>query len=147
DRKAGEAQATVDFFVNDMLGAARPENKTRGTPTVDDVLAAADRAVARRFGDKPLLEASIRHTMAETYRSLAQLAGARRHAERAVALREKYLGPDHPDTLRSVLLLGRILHKMDLAAEARPLVERALEARRRTLGPDHPETVETLALF
>ncbi len=69
---------------------------------------------------------------------------ARHHFERALAIRERALGSDHPDTAESLNNLA-ILHRVsgDLAAVG-PLHARALAIRERMLGPDHPRTAESL---
>jgi tetratricopeptide (TPR) repeat protein len=58
----------------------------------------------------------------------------------ALAIREKALGPEHPDTAESVSNLAA-LHALrgDLAG-ARPLYERALTICEKALGPEHPYT-------
>ena len=62
------------------------------------------------------------------------LAGARPLYERALAIREKALGPEHPDTATSLNNLAKsLLLKGDLTG-ARPLYERALAIGGKTLG-------------
>ena len=65
--------------------------------------------------------------------------------ERALAIREKQLGPEHPDTAESFNNLAVLLHnyRRDLAA-ARPLCQRALAIREKQLGPEHPDTAASL---
>ena len=65
-------------------------------------------------------------------------AGARPLIERAVAIREKVLGPEHPDTAVSLSNLAILLQAQGDLAGARPLYERALASRsgkRPPLGP------------
>jgi tetratricopeptide (TPR) repeat protein len=69
---------------------------------------------------------------------------ARPYYERALAIVEKALGPDHPDTARSLNNLGYLLQAMGNLAEARPYYERALAIREKALGPDHPDTALSL---
>jgi tetratricopeptide (TPR) repeat protein len=82
--------------------------------------------------------------------ALAAYAEARQLCERALAIRERVLGPEHPDTAASVSLLGGVLWAQVDYAGARPLVERALAIRERGLGPDDPRTaanINNLALL
>ena len=62
----------------------------------------------------------------------------RQMAERALAIRERTLGPLHPDVATSLISLGvqRTL-EADPAA-AKPLLERALAIREAAFGPGHP---------
>jgi tetratricopeptide (TPR) repeat protein len=72
------------------------------------------------------------------------LAAARPYYERALAIREKVLGPDHPDTAVSLNNLGNLLQAMGKLAAARPYYERALAIREKALGPDHHDTAQSL---
>ena len=72
--------------------------------------------------------------------ALAAYAEARTLFERALAIWEKELGPDHPDTASSLNNLGYLLQAQGDLAGARPLYERALAIREKALGPDHPAT-------
>jgi CHAT domain-containing protein len=62
---------------------------------------------------------------------------ARPHYERALAIREKALGPDHPDVATSLNNLAHLCRRTGRFAEARPLYERSLALIERTHGPDH----------
>jgi tetratricopeptide (TPR) repeat protein len=74
----------------------------------------------------------------------AAYAGARPLYERALAIREKALGPEHPDTATSLNNLALLLLAQGDLAAARPLYERALAIREKVLGPDHPYTATGL---
>ncbi|MBK9052966.1 MAG: tetratricopeptide repeat protein [Chloroflexi bacterium] len=75
---------------------------------------------------------------------IGQYAAARPYYERALAIREKALGPDHPDTAGSLNNLGFLLQAMGDLAAARPYLERALAITEKALGPDHPDTARSL---
>ena len=69
-----------------------------------------------------------------------RLLESRHVSERAVALAERTLRPDHPTTARALkYLAGACLDLGDLA-EARSLSERALATAERAYGPAHYET-------
>jgi tetratricopeptide (TPR) repeat protein len=69
-----------------------------------------------------------------------ELVEARPCYERALAIREKALGPDHPNTALSLNNLGALLQAMGDLQGARPYFERALAIFTARLGPDHPHT-------
>jgi tetratricopeptide (TPR) repeat protein len=72
------------------------------------------------------------------------LTGAREREERALAARERILGPEHPDTLTTLQnLAGTLLAQGDLAG-ARERYERVLAAYEHIQGPEHPDTLRTL---
>ncbi|NIW93870.1 MAG: tetratricopeptide repeat protein [Phycisphaerae bacterium] len=68
------------------------------------------------------------------------LAGARPYYERALAIDEKVLQPDHPDTAIDLNNLGMLLQAMGDLAGAKPYYERALAIKEQVLGAEHPAT-------
>ncbi|GIV22265.1 MAG: hypothetical protein KatS3mg023_4016 [Armatimonadota bacterium] len=71
-------------------------------------------------------------------------AAARPLYERVLAICERSLGPDHPDTVQSLTNLAGVLEAQGKYAAARPLYERVLTIVERNLGPDHPQTAASL---
>jgi hypothetical protein len=110
--EAAIARAVNDFLQRDVL------RQVESVPQFTDefvgdakltVKEALDRAAARigeRFRDEPLVEAAIRVVIGEAYRSLAEDQSAVPHLERAFELRQKHLGPNHPETLASMSTLA-----------------------------------------
>jgi tetratricopeptide (TPR) repeat protein len=64
---------------------------------------------------------------------------ARAFFERALALREKALGPDHPDVAASLNGLGVVAELQGKYEDARDFLERALAITETALGPNHPD--------
>jgi len=64
----------------------------------------------------------------------------RGHAEHALALAEKNLGPEHVQTGACLSHLATLLRDQGDLAGARPLFERALAICEKALGPEHPDT-------
>jgi tetratricopeptide (TPR) repeat protein len=76
--------------------------------------------------------------------ALAAYAQARPLKERALEIREKVLGLEHPHTAKSLNGLALLLWDQGDLAGARPLHERALAIREKVLGPEHPDTAMSL---
>jgi len=74
----------------------------------------------------------------------AQYVEAEPLFRRALEIRERVRGPDHPDTARSLNNLATLYDSQGKLTEAEPLYRRALEIRERVLGPDHPDTATSL---
>jgi len=74
----------------------------------------------------------------------AAYAQARPLFERALAICEKALGPEHPDTAGILNNLALLLHEQGDLAGVLPLYERALAVREKALGPEHPATASSL---
>ncbi|MCA3364778.1 MAG: ATP-binding protein, partial [Roseomonas sp.] len=70
--------------------------------------------------------------------ALAAYAAARPLFERALAIRETALGPDHPQTVISLNNLALLLQAQGDLTGARPLYDRALAIKEKALDPDHP---------
>ena len=85
-----------------------------------------------------------RNNLASLLQDQGDLAGARPLFERTLAISERALGPDHPDTAGSLNNLAGLLQEQGDLAGARPLFERALAISERALGPDHPDTATSL---
>ena len=63
---------------------------------------------------------------------------------RALAIRERALGPDHPATAQSLNNLALLYRDQGRLAEAEPLWQRALAIFEQALGPEHPLTALSL---
>ncbi|MCI0599607.1 MAG: tetratricopeptide repeat protein [Beijerinckiaceae bacterium] len=72
--------------------------------------------------------------------ALAAYGQARPLQERALAITETALGPEHPDTAASLNNLAALLSSHGNYASARPLQERALAICEKVLGAEHPHT-------
>jgi tetratricopeptide (TPR) repeat protein len=82
--------------------------------------------------------------------ALGAFAQARPFYERALALREKRLGPDHPDTAETLNNFALSLREEGNYEAARALLERALAINEKAFGPEHAATatsVNNLALL
>ncbi|KAL1997361.1 hypothetical protein VTN49DRAFT_3963 [Thermomyces lanuginosus] len=77
-----------------------------------------------------------------------QLLGQYREAETmhlwALQGREKFLGPDHPDTLAILDSLGIVLERQGQYERAETMFRRVLERRAKFLGPHHPNTLDSV---
>ena len=108
-------------------------------PHLVDVAAAAVAGTGDERGAAELCTAAGR-----ALRTAGDLRAARPWYERALAVRERVLGPADPDTAESLNNLGGLLWDQGELAAARRLLERALAVRERVLGLDHPDTAEGL---
>ncbi len=77
-------------------------------------------------------------------RMVGEYSAARPYLERALAIREHVLGPEHPNTAQSLNNLSTLLQAMGDLAGARPYFERALAIYERGLGPEHPDKATSL---
>jgi tetratricopeptide (TPR) repeat protein len=76
--------------------------------------------------------------------TLIAYAQARSFCERALRIREKVHGPEHPETALSLESLGDACLQQGDMAGAQSFYERALRIREKVLGPEHPDTAKSL---
>ncbi len=84
------------------------------------------------------------NNLAQLYVNQGRYAQAEPLHKRSLAIREKALGPDHPDVALSLNNLARLYHHQGLYAQAEPLFRRALAIREKALGPEHPDVATSL---
>ena len=70
------------------------------------------------------------------YLDQGKLADAEPLLKRALTIREKALGADHPDVATSLEALGWLYAKQGKLAEAEPLLKRAISTYESTLGAE-----------
>jgi tetratricopeptide (TPR) repeat protein len=64
--------------------------------------------------------------------------------ERAQAIFEKALGPEHLKVATNLTNLAALYYTQGQYAKAEPVFERVLAIRERVLGPEHPEVAKSL---
>ena len=122
---------------------------------------------AQHFKNWPLCDRLLLHSMAVTahmehHGIVFELAGdllnntggylneRARYSEaeqlhrRALAVREKALGPDHPDCALSINNLAVVCESQGRYGEAEPLFARAFAINEKVLGSEHPRTATSL---
>src|SRR5260221_14137851 len=65
-------------------------------------------------------------------------------AKEELDLREKALGPEHPDVATSLNNLAELYLDHSRYAKAEPLLKRSLAICEKTLGPKHPDVATSL---
>jgi tetratricopeptide (TPR) repeat protein len=64
--------------------------------------------------------------------------------KRSLAIREKALGPDHPDVAISLNNLAALYFKQGRYVDSEPLFKRSLAIWEKALGPHHPNIAKSL---
>ena len=149
-RAQQEAKAVNEFLEGDLLAkagaSAQSDSITKPDPELK-VRTALDRAAARiigKFAGQPLVEASIRHTIAKAYLDLGLFSEAEKHMTRSIELRRRALGVEHPVTLNTLNNLGQLYWRAGDNAQGEKILSPLLQVERRVLGERHPDTVSTM---
>jgi serine/threonine protein kinase/tetratricopeptide (TPR) repeat protein len=144
------AKAVNSFLVSDLLRQAdsRAQADAKVAPNPDlKVREALDRAgekVGTRFESQPLTEAAVRDTIGSAYTGIGDYVKAALHHERALQLRKRMLGAEHPSTLTSTNNLAATYWFQGKYAEAGALYTQTWEIRKRVLGAEHPDTLMSM---
>ncbi|MFO0697725.1 MAG: tetratricopeptide repeat protein, partial [Nitrospira sp.] len=76
--------------------------------------------------------------LAELYRTQSVYAQAEPLHQRALAIREQVLGPDHPAVAQSLNNLAELYRTQSVYAQAKPLYQQSLAVYLVSLGIEHP---------
>ncbi|MBS0194115.1 MAG: tetratricopeptide repeat protein [Proteobacteria bacterium] len=109
------------------------------------LLVPAIHAIDRKFRDQPLVDASLRQALADSYAALGLFDQAMPLQERALALRRHVSGDSDIDTAASMQAMGTLLKMQGKPEQAEPWLRKALAIRRRVLGENHRDTLASLA--
>jgi Tfp pilus assembly protein PilF len=82
--------------------------------------------------------------LATAYKDERRLDEAEALFRKALAARERILGPAHRDVAMALNNLGVLLRDRRQLVDAQAMLERAAEAWEHTLGPDHPQVAAGL---
>ena len=103
------------------------------------------RAVARSTGDS-LTQALALSQLGHLLMNQGKYNDAWESHRQALELREKVLGPEHPDVASSISNLAGAAWWMGRYDEAVEKAERAVTLQSKALGPAHPEVMKTLII-
>ena len=142
-RVAQQAEEVTALAV-DLIRAADPHH---GTADVDEVSLAQlhfELGRAEKLAGQPLVQARLFDALGQVFVSVGEQQVGRNLLERTLGLRQKVLGPNHPDVVDSLDHLAEALEAQGELRAAEDLYRQAL-ARERILFPlDHPRRARTL---
>jgi serine/threonine-protein kinase len=144
DAKEAETRAVLNFVETKVIAAARPKGLNGGLGpgvTVRTALEAALPFVAQSFIDRPLIEARLRMTLAESYFELRDLKAASDQYSAARAIYARLLGPDDRDTLNAANGLADCYDALGRGLDAARLLEEIVATRTARFGRDDIDTL------
>jgi tetratricopeptide (TPR) repeat protein len=138
-----EAQAAVERAIADSAVALNAKGIPAAVlPLLPHLRHATDVALKREDAQAATLANELGYCLHVMF---ADYTTARVLYERALAIREQVLSPNHPDMGQSLNNLAGVLDDGFGDYEgARKLKERTLEIYEQVLGPDHPDTARAL---
>jgi tetratricopeptide (TPR) repeat protein len=145
ERARHEATIITDFLYEDVFEVFDGWDRGGQQITIKEFLDAASEKVSDKFGDMPLLEASIRKRLGDLYLKVDALDEAENHLRRSLEIFTCQVGRNDARTIEVVDLLGQMYWGRWQYQEAEKYLYEALPSKRRLLGDDHPNTLETMA--
>jgi serine/threonine protein kinase/tetratricopeptide (TPR) repeat protein len=145
--REAETKVVLEFVEDRVFAAARPERQAGGLGhdvTLRRAVEAALPFVEKSFTNQPLIEARLRMTLGQSFWYLGEAKMSADQCQIARLLYSKYLGPDHPDTLRSMHNLARSYAALGRLAEALQLGEETVALQKARLGTDHRDTLRSM---
>jgi non-specific serine/threonine protein kinase/serine/threonine-protein kinase len=135
----------ITAFMTNMFKVSDPSQARGNTITAREILDKASKDIDTELTKDPELQAQMLNVMGTVYFDLGLYQRAQSLLGRAVDLQRHVLGPESPDTLRSMSGLAMTLYHQGQYANAEKLERQALDVQRRRLGPEHPDTLLSLA--
>jgi serine/threonine protein kinase/tetratricopeptide (TPR) repeat protein len=147
EQREVETKAVLDFVEHKVFAAARPEGQEGGLGhevLLRKAVQAALPFVEKSFTGQPLIEARLRMTMGTSFLYVGEAKTAIEQYQAARQLYTEHLGPDHPDTLKSMVNLATSYVDAGRTQEALKLREQTLQLTKAKLGPDAPDTLMSM---
>ena len=140
---APPALLTALQWVNDAMPRDTGDVRTWpvAVPLLPHAVFTATAAAAR---DLPTPTARLLNECALLLKTQANYPAAEPHYRRALALTEKHLDENHPETAICLNNLATLLQATNRLAEAEPLMRRALAIDEASFGKDHPNVARCL---
>src|SRR5713101_1206540 len=131
----------ITDFMTGMFTVSDPSEQRGNSITAREILDKASNDIKTGLAKDPETQAQMMHVMGDVYEKLGLYPRAQALQQQSMEIRQRVLGPEHPDTLTSMNDLALDLDDSGHYAEAEKLEREALDISRRVLGPEHPDTL------
>jgi eukaryotic-like serine/threonine-protein kinase len=142
-RERDRADRIADFMTG-IFVVSDPSERLGNSVTAREILDNASKEIGTGLSKDPGLQAQMMHVMGKAYMMLGLQTQAQALFDHSIEVGSGSLGPDNPETLRTMRDLSWTLFQQGRLAEAEDLERRLLERQRRVLGPDNPDTLGTM---
>jgi serine/threonine protein kinase len=142
-RERDRANRVTDFMTG-MFKVLDPSEARGNSITAREILDKAAKDIDTGLAKDPELQAQMMDVMGDVYDNLGLYPRAQSLQQRAIGIRQRVLGQENPETLRSMRALALTLEQEGHFAEAETLQRQTLDAQRRVIGPEHPDTLTSL---
>lgn len=130
----------MNEYLKDMFLSIDPENAMGREVTVREVLDGASAKSETAFAGKPRVEASMRNTLATTYRAIGHLKESEVHHRAALEILRRTVGNEADETIETLRNLSVVLADEAQFDEAEKLSREAVALCEKTRGHEHADT-------
>lgn len=142
--REAEAARQISNFMVDIFSVSNPSQSRGNSVTAREILDQGAEKLEHQLADQPEVRAKLLDTIGTVYIQLGLYDRAAEIADKALALRERVLGPNHLDVATSLETRAWVHFLQDQNAASLPLLERVLAIRERAFGPDAPQVALSL---
>ena len=116
----------VAGFLTNVLRLSDPNRTLGETITVTDAVDSAARWLERDLGETPDALADIAAVLGDLFGAMGRVELHRTFSDSAFRVRERLLGPQHPELARPLVSIAEAMRGQGLLAESEPILRRAL---------------------
>ncbi|HWN10510.1 MAG TPA: CHAT domain-containing tetratricopeptide repeat protein [Pyrinomonadaceae bacterium] len=141
------AATESDRSLHEAQRLSTESSKLRVSGKFDEALTLAARAleVGEKAAAEPSYIAFLLNELGLLQTDKGEYAKAEASYQRAHAINEKTLGPEHPQTALSLKGLATVYTYKDDFGKARPLFQQAVEITEKSVGAEHPKVAAGLS--
>ena len=141
--EAATAQQVSDFLVG-IFKVSDPSEARGNTITAREVLDRGADRIEKELEEQPLIQARLMETISGVYTGLGLFKVATSMTEKALAIRRREQGDDHPDVASDLHGLGELFTRLAEYEKAERFYQEALMIREKVFGPDNVAVARTL---
>jgi serine/threonine protein kinase/tetratricopeptide (TPR) repeat protein len=136
----------IDQFLQEMLQSVGPSvARGRSTELLREILDHTAQRLDQALENQPEVEADLRSILGGVYLEMGEYTNAAAMHEKAVVLRRKLHGGEHPEVASSLASLAQVFMAQGLLPKAEAIQHEALALRRKLLPPVHPDVAQSLS--
>jgi len=146
DRTARERDRAnrITEFMTSMFKVSDPSEGRGNSVTAREILDKASQDIDTGLTKDPELQAEMMNVMGKVYDNLGLYPRAEPLLQRSLKIRRSMLGPEHPDTLKSMENVAWVLKEEGHLTDAEKMEKDTLETRKLVLGRDNAETLGSM---
>jgi eukaryotic-like serine/threonine-protein kinase len=143
NRERDRATRITDFMTS-MFKVSDPNEARGNSVTAREILENASTEIETGLAKDPELQAQMMSVMGSVYSNLGLYPRAELLLQSAVGIQQRVLGPESPETLKSMAALAWTIYREGRLAEAETLERQGIEAERRVTGPESQDTLTSM---